>query len=178
MMDKVSEDRLAGVHPELARRIRRVSDMLIASGIYIRVVQAMRTVEEQNDLYAQGRTAPGKIVTNCRGGYSWHNFGCAVDCVPSERGPDQPFDPDWNESHPQWRKMVDAATSLGLNDGADWRTFKDFPHFQLTGQYPTGAPSDAVRALYASGGLQAVWNSMTIPPEPPEPVASVLGGVD
>jgi peptidoglycan LD-endopeptidase CwlK len=32
------------------------------------------------------RTAPGKIVTNAKGGYSNHNFGLAVDVVPFEEG--------------------------------------------------------------------------------------------
>ena len=49
---------------------------LAAQGVYVRVVQGLRTWTEQDALYAQGRTAPGKVVTNVRGGYSWHCFGC------------------------------------------------------------------------------------------------------
>ncbi|SVE43245.1 uncharacterized protein METZ01_LOCUS496099, partial [marine metagenome] len=43
------------------------------------VVHTLRTYAEQDDLYEQGRTEPGKIVTNARGGKSWHNFGLAID---------------------------------------------------------------------------------------------------
>jgi peptidoglycan L-alanyl-D-glutamate endopeptidase CwlK len=52
----------------------------------IRVVQGLRSWTEQDALYAMGRTAPGKIVTNVKGGYSYHNYGMAVDCVPSIHG--------------------------------------------------------------------------------------------
>ena len=166
MMDSVSEQRLSQVCPALAIRVRAMSDALVSQGIYIRVVQGLRTVDEQNTLYNQGRTTPGKIVTNCKGGYSYHNFGLGVDCIPSTQDPDQPFAPDWNESHPDWRAMINAGEAQGLNAGGDWRTFKDYPHFQLTGSWPVGAPPDTVRILFRSGGLQAVWNALTIDPAP------------
>lgn len=38
-----------------------------------------RSFEEQDALYAQGRTTPGDIVTNAKGGESAHNYGCATD---------------------------------------------------------------------------------------------------
>ena len=156
-MDSVSESRLAQVMPALADKIRQLASQLEASGTYIRVVQGLRTTAEQDALYAQGRTAPGKIVTNCRGGYSYHNFGLAVDCVPSTQGPGQPYDPDWNESHPVWKQMIDAGVALGLTAGALWRSFPDAPHFQLTGRFPEGAPDDELRQLFAQGGFNAVW---------------------
>jgi surface antigen len=43
------------------------------------VHSTVRTVDEQDELYAKGRTAPGDIVTYVRGGDSWHNYGLAVD---------------------------------------------------------------------------------------------------
>jgi peptidoglycan LD-endopeptidase CwlK len=130
-MDSVSEARLQNIHPLLADKVRQMSTMLEQEGVAIRVVQGLRTWAEQDALYAQGRTAPGNIVTNCPGGKSYHNFGLAVDCVPSTQAPGQPFAPDWNDQHPKWQRMVAVGTSLGLDSGANWRTFKDYPHFQL-----------------------------------------------
>ena len=49
-------------------------DCLITSGF--------RTVKEQEALWMQGRYTPGKIVTSARGGWSYHNYGLAVDIVP------------------------------------------------------------------------------------------------
>lgn len=162
-MDIFSETRLHGVHPVLAEKIRKIADLLAGEGILIRVVQALRTVGQQNELFAQGRRVgdPRPRVTNCRGGYSYHNFGLAVDCCPSMDGVDKPFTPDWNPSHPSWTRMVAIGTSFGLDSGAKWRTFKDYPHFQYTGKYPEGEPPDELRALLQNQGIQAVWDAVT-----------------
>lgn len=158
-MDQISEQRLRELYPALAEKIRQMAEALAAEGIYIRVTQGLRTVAEQDALYAQGRTAPGKIVTNCPGGHSYHNYGLAADCCPSTHGPGEPFAPDWNESHPAWKRMVQAGEAVGLNCGADWEHFKDVPHFQMTGRYPVGAPTDEVRAIASEHGLAAVWEA-------------------
>jgi len=160
-MDAASEARLQDVFPALAGCIRQMADMLANEGIDIRVVQALRTWAEQDALYAQGRTAPGKIVTNCRGGQSYHNFGLAVDCAPSKNGPGQPFDPDWNEQNPSWQRMVAVGQSIGLDCGATWRTFRDVPHFQLTGRFPEGEPSQEMIQLFKNGGTNAVWDAVS-----------------
>lgn len=156
-MDTVSEARLSLIYPVLADKVRRMHDALEQEGIEIRVVQGLRSWTEQDALYAQGRTISGAIVTNCPGGHSYHNFGLAVDCVPSTHGPGQPFDPDWNASHPYWKRMSDIGQSLGLVSGATWRTFPDAPHFQINGRFPMGAPSDEVRQTFRDGGMAQVW---------------------
>lgn len=159
-MDNISEARLQNVIPVLADKIRQMAAMLELEGIVIRVTQGLRTIAEQDALYAQGRTAPGKIVTNCKGGFSYHNFGLAVDCVPSQFGPDEPFNPDWNAAHNSWKRMEAIGQSLGLESGATWRTFPDAPHFQIQGRFPVGAPNDELREL-AQQGTQQVWNVVT-----------------
>ncbi|HVG34723.1 MAG TPA: peptidoglycan-binding protein, partial [Pyrinomonadaceae bacterium] len=65
------------VHPELAKRVRMLIDNLAKAGMQIEVVQGLRTFAEQDALFAQGRTKPGKVVTNARGGQSNHNYGLA-----------------------------------------------------------------------------------------------------
>jgi peptidoglycan LD-endopeptidase CwlK len=159
-MDSASEAKLAAVSPRLATLIRKMADQLASEGTYIRVTQALRTVAEQDALYAQGRTAPGSKVTNCPGGMSYHNYGLAVDCVPSEHGIDVAFVPDWNAQHPTWKRMEEIGQSLGLNVGAYWRTFPDAPHFQLTGKFPVGRPDSVAMALLRTGGLAAVWSAV------------------
>lgn len=155
MIDSTSEARLALVYPRLARIIRELHDSLSAAGIRIVVVQGLRTISQQDLLYAQGRTRPGHIVTNARGGQSYHNYGLAVDCAPMVGTVI-----DWSASHPAWKAMEDAGVALGLTSGATWQRIVDAPHFQLTGPWPVGSPSDAVRQLYASGGLPALWSSL------------------
>jgi len=151
-MDPVSEQRLSQVHPLLAEKIRQMAMDLDAQGITIRVTQGLRTWEEQQALYDQGRSAPGNIVTNAEPGYSWHNFGLAVDVVPL----DGSNAPDWNVSHPVWATITKAGQNLGLTSGSAWRSFPDWPHFQLTGNLPI-SPPPSVRAAYIQGGTAAVW---------------------
>src|SRR5258708_12842627 len=81
-MDAVSEGRLAQVNPTLAQKLRQVADQMAANGVQLRIVQGLRTKAEQDALYAQGRTTPGKVVTNAKGGQSMHNYGLPVDTVP------------------------------------------------------------------------------------------------
>lgn len=152
-MESVSEKRLALVSPELAKKVRAASDALAIKGIFFRVVQGLRTYAEQDALYAQGRTAAGHVVTNARGGYSNHNFGCAVDCCPFISG--STGDMNWNAKSLQFSEMVSALKEQGLSWGGDWHSIVDPPHFQLTNVPVT--PTNADRTAYASGGCQAVW---------------------
>jgi peptidoglycan L-alanyl-D-glutamate endopeptidase CwlK len=132
------------------------------------VTQGLRISAEQHALFAQGRmslddvnalrlavqwaplaAADNKKVTNAAPGYSWHEFGLAVDVVPFESGGQA----DWNETHPVWMEIVNKGQELGLKSGISW---KDEPHFQLTGRFPD-TPTDEVRMIYQQGGVQAVW---------------------
>lgn len=147
-----SEERLSEIHPELARRVRAIDALFPA--LRIQVAQGLRTFEEQDALYAQGRTAPGDIVTHARGGESWHNYGIAVDLFPEDLIPGQP---DWDSQNVAWQRMIGAGINQGLTSGSCWHgALQDNPHFQLTGRFPV-SPDDEVRTLYAKGGLQLVW---------------------
>lgn len=149
-MDAVSESRLQAVNPALAALVRNLAAVL---PFPFRVTQGLRTWPEQDALYAQGRTLPGAVVTEARGGQSWHNFGCAVDLVPMTP------QPDWNVMHPVWQQMVAAGKELGLYSGSDFVCLKDYPHFQLTGRFPV-TPDAEARQIYLQQGAQAFWNEV------------------
>jgi peptidoglycan LD-endopeptidase CwlK len=153
-MDSVSENRLSQVHPALAAKIRSVAATMEANGVELRVVQALRTKAEQDALYAQGRTTPGKIVTDARGGYSMHNYGLAVDMVPGVKGV-TPWTPNWKEADPDFVTMINLCEAQGLIAGARWVHLPDFDHFQMAG-VPVSPTSDMVACL-VSGGCAAVW---------------------
>jgi peptidoglycan LD-endopeptidase CwlK len=154
MRDLFSTTRLAQVNPALVAIIEQMDATLSAENILIRVVQGLRTWAEQDALFAQGRTAPGSIVTNAKGGESWHNFGCAVDLTPSVNRTDAKFAPDWNEKHPAWQRIVSLGESLGLTSGKSWG---DMPHLQLTGRFPYNKPDSETLQLFKDGGVQAIW---------------------
>jgi peptidoglycan L-alanyl-D-glutamate endopeptidase CwlK len=159
-MDDISTRRLNEIYPELAKRVTNLIDILAAGGMNVRVVQSLRPYCTQMTLWRQGRDGAGnivdksKVVTNARPEQSWHTYGCAVDLAPFHGGL-----PDWNLMHPGWKKIEETGESLGLVSGAEWRTFPDAPHLQLTGNFPT-TPGQEVHYLFSEGGLAAVWTEI------------------
>lgn len=150
-MNANSENRLKNVIPELAEKVRTISQQLLDRHHFqIEVVSAFRSVEEQNKLFAQGRTAPGKIVTKARGGQSWHNFGLAVDVCPFKNGLFL-----WNADNQTWLTIANCAKLYGLESGYFWK-FQDKPHLQLTKSFSL----DAARAIYNAHGLPRLWQAI------------------
>jgi len=98
------------------------------AGYTILVTSTYRDSEAQDALYARGRSTPGPIVTDARGGESFHQYRCAMDVVPLINGKC-----DWTGSDPIWRQMIDIAHVQGITCGADWATFHELCHFQWTG---------------------------------------------
>lgn len=92
-----------------------------SDGTLIRVAQGFRTYAEQDALYAQGRTAPGNIVTKAKGGFSNQNFGLAFDIVRITNGK-----LDYNLD---WKSLSTLGKSKGFEWGGYWK-FKDMPHFE------------------------------------------------
>lgn len=125
MKDQVSIDRLAKLHPLLQKRVTRFFSILEEKGLLPRITQGLRTIEEQNALYAQGRTKSGSIVTNAKGGQSWHNYGLAVDIAFINSNGSI----DFNVS----KEVGKIGQDCMLEWGGAWTSFKDMPHFQIPG---------------------------------------------
>ena len=97
-------------------------------GLDILIYCTLRSKEEQDGLYAQGRTKPGKIVTNARGGESFHNYGCAFDFVPMVAGKSA-----WDDTN-LYRKAGVIAESVGLEWAGRWTgKLRETAHCQYTG---------------------------------------------
>lgn len=96
--------------------------------------QGIRTVDEQDQIYMLGRTRPGKIVTNAKGGQSPHNYGCATDWTIFLAG-----QPQWmGDKDLRWLAYSQAIEKVGARWGGDWsgthgsnRTDFDKPHNEL-----------------------------------------------
>ena len=146
-MKPSSEKRLQQLHPALATAVRAMIADLAAQGTVVEVVQGLRTFAEQDALYAKGRTTPGAIVTQARGGESNHNYGLAVDLCPFTNDK-----PDWNAPMGVWAAIGAAAAAHGLEWGGQWKKFLDKPHVQL----PVMTVKECARC-HADGGLDAVW---------------------
>jgi peptidoglycan L-alanyl-D-glutamate endopeptidase CwlK len=98
-----------------------------AKGIDLLVTSTYRDSDSQNALYAQGRTTPGNIVTRAKAGQSWHNWRCAFDVVPLVNGK-----AIWDDQA-MWKQVGEIGKACGLEWAGDWKTFKEYPHFQYTG---------------------------------------------
>lgn len=100
-------------------------------GIDLLCTSTYRDVESQNVLFNQGRYGnPGRIITNARGGDSFHQWRCAYDVVPIVNG--KPVWSTTGEAFKLWKQVGIMGTLCGLEWGGNWRTFKDYPHFQWT----------------------------------------------
>ncbi|MNO56141.1 Peptidoglycan L-alanyl-D-glutamate endopeptidase CwlK precursor [compost metagenome] len=127
--------RLGGLHPVLLAAANVLIQRCYARGIPIVITQGMRTIAEQNVLYAQGRTKKGSIVTNARGGSSYHNYGLAIDfalLLPDGQSISWDMNRDGDgDKLADWQEVVQEAKKLGLEWGGDWASFKDYSHFQM-----------------------------------------------
>ncbi len=131
-----SLSRLEGVHPDLVRIVKRAIEITRQD---FSVLEGVRTPERQAELYAQGRSKPGQIVTWMMTSNHFKQadgYGHAVDLVP--------YPLDWSDLKAFdtiAMAMFDAADELGLKIrwGADWdqdgnlreKGESDSPHFEL-----------------------------------------------
>lgn len=124
----INSRRVQDLHPKVATMAMLFIQECRLEGIDLLVTSTYRDMESQAALYAQGRTAPGKIVTKARPGQSLHNYRVALDVVPLRNGK-----PIWDTKDPVWQQIGELGKACGLEWAGDWKSFKEFPHFQYTG---------------------------------------------
>lgn len=120
---------------ELLPEVRATADLFLSRtqnlGIDLLVTSTYRDFACQAELYARGRTAPGRKITNARPGQSWHNWRRAFDIVPMRYGK-----PVWGTSGADgrlWHTVGEIGESCGLEWAGRWTRFREYPHFQITG---------------------------------------------
>lgn len=143
-MDKISLDRIQTLHPKIRQEVlelyTKANNIELGKGCRLRLSYTFRTFEEQDALYAQGRTKPGDVVTKAKGGQSIHNYGLAFDIVllydkdgdgkfeevswDTKRDGDKDGIPDWLEVTKVF--LAGGYTNGFITNGKKW----DLPHFQ------------------------------------------------
>jgi peptidoglycan L-alanyl-D-glutamate endopeptidase CwlK len=117
---------LNDLNPEFSLMVDPFLANCKAAGIDLLITCTARTNEEQAVLYAQGRTTPGRIVTNAKPGQSAHNYGLAIDVVPIVHGK-----PDWSGDSPIWQEIGTLGQARGMQWlGAPDSQFREQAHFQ------------------------------------------------
>ena len=138
-MDTPTKNRIAKLHPSVRNEVTTIIQecyKALTGRATVRVTQGLRTFAEQDALYQQGRTKPGKKVTNAKAGQSIHNYGFAVDIVLIIDRKTASWDTkkDWdNDQIADWYECVKIFAKHGWEWGGNWKTFKDLPHFDKRG---------------------------------------------
>lgn len=145
-MDKNSQSKILTLHVNAQAWAKAHLEALnkysgLPRGWSFRIVSAHRTWAEQDKLYAQGRSAPGNVVTKARGGQSNHNFQIAWDIgLFNNHG-------EYLGDHHLYRAVGHIGVALGLDWGGNWKSFQDAPHYQVK----TGLSTAELRALVLEG---------------------------
>lgn len=130
-------------HPRLQNLAAQLVEECRKQGLIIKIGETFRTKEEQDELYAQGRTKPGKIITKAPGSSysSYHQWGTAFDFYRND-GKGAYYDNDGF-----FAKVGQIGVALGLEWGGNWKSIVDKPHFQLP---DWGSTTAGIKKLYGS----------------------------
>lgn len=149
MIERVNATDL--LYPELWRRVSRGLEIAHDEGIYAFVFETYRSAARQDELYAQGRTTRGPIVTRAKGWWSFHQYGLAVDLAFDSNPKTPKADWTWDGD---WAGLGEIMVGQGLTwFGSPGSAYVETPHFQLTG----GIDLVTAHTLALSGGLPKVW---------------------
>jgi peptidoglycan L-alanyl-D-glutamate endopeptidase CwlK len=122
------------VNPIVAVKRDQLIQRAAQKGINIVITDDFRSAEEQDKLYARGRTAEGTIVTHVEGGESYHNYGLAIDFALLLKDGTVVWDlkrDDNKNGKSDWMEVVTIGKELGFEWGGDWYGFKDYPHLEM-----------------------------------------------
>jgi peptidoglycan L-alanyl-D-glutamate endopeptidase CwlK len=123
----INSRKIADLHPKVQEMCKRFIAECMADGIEIIITSTYRDKESQDALYAQGRTAPGRIVTHAHGGWSYHQYRLAFDFAPIQNGK-----VDWNNTA-LWKKCGQIAEMVGLEWAGRWKHNTEEAHCHYTG---------------------------------------------
>ncbi|WP_325948471.1 M15 family metallopeptidase [Heyndrickxia sporothermodurans] len=122
------------LNPVVKERTQQLVQRAAKKGITVVITDDFRSAADQNQLYKKGRTVSGSVVTNAKGGESYHNYGLAVDFALKNHSGDIIWDMQYDgnkNGKKDWYEVVDIAKALGFSWGGDWVKFKDYPHLQM-----------------------------------------------
>jgi len=145
------------LYPPFREKLEYGLSMADAAGLKVYLFEGYRTLERQAQLYAQGRTIPGRIVTNARAGLSMHNYGIAADLVfdgsPKE-GIQWSWDGDYvNGKEGSYSRLGPLMEMAGLTWMGRSKTFFEMPHFDL----PIKMNVYEMKSIADKHGLAHLW---------------------
>jgi peptidoglycan LD-endopeptidase CwlK len=139
--DTRTEEMLATLEPGAERKFRPFLAACLAlpavDGIELKAICGRRDRSKQRQAQVSGRSQASY-------GYSWHNYGLALDfgCFIGRRYLDDPETGDPKRASAVYRAMGALAAGHGIEWGGSWKWWQDEPHFQIDLGRSTPAPSD------------------------------------
>lgn len=148
-----------GLHPKLADAVTKILAEAKARGLSVGLHSGLRTWDQQTVLYELGRSKQnpdgatdanprGNIVTKTIAGYSWHNYGHAVDIVYK----DSHGNWTWDKTPEQWEELGKIGEMFGMSWGGRWK-MRDMPHFELHCKVSIAV----ARNIALNEGIEKVW---------------------
>ena len=142
-----------GLYSNFAMLMEQFLAEMEKANMPMRFTAGIRTAEQQEKLYEQGRAHPGKIVTNARAWETSHNYGLAVDVCFRGKDPYAELSPK------SWETVAILCEKFGLEWGGSWKKFPDKPHIQCL----YGFTVKELKAIIDKGGdMLAVWSAIDI----------------
>lgn len=111
------------------RAVAAIARAEMDTGLKIIPTCTYRDDEQQRAYYEQGRTTPGRKITNEPGPGGAHSLRIAIDiapCIKDDTGLHTFY------ATTKWELIAQAFKDQGFSWGGDWTTIKDKPHFQYT----------------------------------------------
>lgn len=144
---------LSLIHPKLQVIVAKVIEECKQLGLPVLITDGWRSKEEQDKIYAQGRTTPGVIVSGASYPYSAHNWGVAVDFCRNVRGR------EYEDGDNFFKRVADVAKKYGLEWGGDWKNFVDKPHLQLKEYMPNNSTSWLIQTYGNPNAFRKTWTT-------------------
>lgn len=144
------------LHPELQELIPRFLAECQRQGLNVLIAETWRTKVEQDSLYAQGRSKPGKIVTNCQYPESPHCWGVAFDFCRNERGK------EYDNSDKFFNRVGAIGKTMGLFWGGDFKSFVDMPHFEMAKFMPGNSVATLKRTYGTPENFKKTWGDEVV----------------
>lgn len=142
--------KLGLLYPDVrVRVIRLYQDMYANFQRLMRCTHSLRSIDEQQALYNQGRKNNLQVVTRAKPMQSWHNYGCAIDSCFAGLDPYLEKE-DKDSATFAWSRYGSLGEAHGMKWGKNWH---DLPHLELS----YGVTISEAQDLYESGGIKAVW---------------------
>lgn len=142
--DHYTNKRIQELHPSIRNDVAQaINELDNEHGLRVRIgKEPFRSFNKQNELYAQGRSKPGDKVTWVKGGFSYHNYGLAVDLYIIENG-------KVDYAMAKYETVAQVMKKHGFQWGYDlWN--KDKPHFHKT----FGKDLEALKAEKEESGVK------------------------